>query len=62
MDAVYNFINDQSPTRENYQQYKSIKEHDYDKDDVVPLVGVFDNDAGGRGFGPTENAGGFIYD
>lgn len=61
-DAVYNYINDQSPTRENYQDYKSIKEHDHEDEDVVPLVGVFNNDAGGRGFGPVENAGGFFYD
>jgi len=62
MDPVYNFIMDQSPTRENYHSSRSIKEHDPKEDDVVPMVGVFDNDAGGRGFGPTENAGGFIYD
>lgn len=61
-DAVYNFIMDQSPTRENYHQSKSIKEHNSDEDDVVPMVGIYNNDAGGRGFGPTENAGGFIYD
>jgi hypothetical protein len=61
MDAVYNYINDQSPTRENYQEYKSIKEHDKEED-VVPMVGVFNNDAGGRGFGPTENYSGFFYD
>jgi len=62
MDAVYNFMEDQSPTRENYQAYKSIKEHNPDNENVVPQVGVFNNDAGGRGFGPTENAGGFFYD
>lgn len=61
MDPVYNYINDQSPTRQNYQDYKSIKEHNQEKD-VVPLVGVFNNDAGARGFGPTENYGGFFYD
>lgn len=61
-DALYNFIMDQPQTRENYQSSKSIKEHDSEENDVVPMVGVFDNDAGGRGFGPTENAGGFIYD
>lgn len=61
MDAVYNYIDDQSPTRENYPDYKSIKEHSQEKD-VVPMVGVFNNDAGGRGFGPTENYGGFFYD
>lgn len=62
MDAVYVYINDQSPTRENYQQYKSIKEHTDTDKDVIPQVGVFNNDAGARGFGPTENYGGFFYD
>jgi hypothetical protein len=61
MDALYNFIMEQSPTRENYQG-KPIKEHDPQEDDAVPMVGVFNNDAGGRGFGPVDNAGGFIYD
>lgn len=61
MDSVYNYINDQSPTRENYNENKPIKEHDPEHD-VIPQVGVFNNDAGGRGFGPTENAGGFFYD
>lgn len=61
MDAVYNFIVDQAPTRENYSKDKPIKEHNL-QEDVVPLVGVYDNDAGGRGFGPTDNNGGFIYD
>lgn len=58
-DAVYNYINDQSPTRENYN--RPIIEHDLSTDQV-PQVGVFNNDAGGRGFGPTENYGGFFYD
>lgn len=61
MDPVYNSINDQSPTRENYNENKPIKEHDPEHD-VIPQVGVFNNDAGGRGFGPVENAGGFFYD
>lgn len=60
VDSVYNSINDQSPTRENYDPNKPIKEHD--QQDVIPQVGVFNNDAGGRGFGPVENAGGFFYD
>lgn len=58
-DALYNFVMDQPQTRENYP---GIKVHDSQEEDVVPMVGVYDNDAGGRGFGPTENAGGFIYD
>lgn len=62
MDAVYNFVVDQSPTRENYHPSNSIKEHDNQEEDVVPMVGVYDNDAGMRGAGPTENNGGFIYD
>lgn len=59
-DFVYNPINDQSPTRENFDQ-EPIKEHK-GEDDGIPQVGVFNNDAGGRGFGPTENYGGFFYD
>lgn len=61
IDAVYNYINDQSPTRQNYDPNKPIKEHDKEKGEV-PQVGVFNNDAGGRGFGPTENYSGFFYD
>jgi Tyrosine phosphatase family len=64
-DFVYNPLNDQSQTRENYK--KPIKEHSEEdvedtENDLVPMVGVFNNDAGGRGFGPTENYGGFFYD
>lgn len=58
MDALYNYINDQSPTRENYD--REVIENSPGKN--VPLVGLFNNDAGVRGFGPTENAGGFFYD
>lgn len=57
-DITYNPINDQSPTRQNYDQ--PIKEHD--NRDEIPQVGIYNNDAGVGGFGPTENAGGFIYD
>lgn len=67
MDALYPFTLDQSPTRENYHPGQSINEHNHDHSEdpgnTVPLVGVYDNDAGGRGFGPVEpNPGGFIYD
>jgi hypothetical protein len=61
-DSVYNSIVDQSPTRQNYQSYRSIKEHDAKGEDTVPQVGIYDNDAGVKGFGPSENNGGFIYD
>ena len=53
-DITYNSINDQSNTRENYK-----KEYD---GEYLPIVGLYNNDAGVRGFGPVENAGGFIYD
>ena len=59
-NSVYNTINDQSPTRENYEDYKSIKEHK--EKSVVPLIGLFNNDAGIAGAGPTLNYTGFIYD
>ena len=58
MDALYNYINDQSPTRENYNRPTFLS----DKKDVVPLVGLYNNDAGVRGFGPVENQVGFFYD
>jgi hypothetical protein len=67
-DALYNFVMEPAPgtTRENYHHGKPIKEHDSEADEIpegVPMVGVYDNDAGGRGFGPVEpNPGGFIYD
>lgn len=61
-DAVYNYIVDQSPTRQNYHSSKSIKEHNSQEEDVVPLVGTYNNDAGVQGFGPVLNPGGFIYD
>jgi protein tyrosine/serine phosphatase len=59
MDALYVYINDQSPTRENY---KSINPNISQEEDIIPQVGVFNNDAGARGFGPTENYSGFFYD
>lgn len=61
-DMVYNYIVEQSPTRQNYHSSKSIKEHNSQEQDVVPMVGVYNNDAGVQGFGPALNPGGFIYD
>lgn len=57
-DALYVYINDQSPTRENYNRPVQTAENK----DIVPLVGVFNNDAGVRGVGPVENYSGFFYD
>jgi len=61
IDSLYNYIMDQSPTRQNYDNYKSIKEHEGGGEEV-PQVGVYNNDAGVHGFGPAENVGYFIYD
>jgi len=58
-DSVYNSYLEQSPTRENY---KATKEYNKKEEDVVPLVGLFNNDAGVRGFGPTESMNGFFYE
>jgi hypothetical protein len=57
-DFVYHSDLEQSPTRDNI---KAITEHN-NEEDVVPIVGLYNNDTAGRGFGPTENAGGFFYD
>lgn len=87
MDAVYVYNNDQSPTRENYDQTWTepknrmqmeelihrlkekldkmdggINPHKDDESGDIPQVGVYNNDAGQRGFGPTENYSGFFYD
>lgn len=61
IDAVYVYINDQSPTRENYTPGETIPTVSTEKD-IVPMVGVFNNDAGARGFGAVENYSGFFYD
>ncbi len=60
-DPLYNYIMEQSPTRQNYESYRAIKEHNNNGEEV-PQVGVYNNDAGVKGFGPSENNGGFIYD
>lgn len=60
-DSVYIYINDQSPTRENYYKYKN-PEIEVTEENVVPLVGIFNNDSGIRGVGPVEPSSGFIYD
>jgi hypothetical protein len=62
IDMVYNPINDQSSTRENYQDYKNVKENSSENQDIIPQVGIYNNDAGIYGEGPSINSGGFIYD
>jgi hypothetical protein len=50
---------EQSPTRDNVDD--AITQHTIEKD-IVPVVGLENNNTGGRGFGPVENAGRFFYD
>jgi protein tyrosine/serine phosphatase len=91
MDAIYVYINDQGPTRQNYNStweepkqrmkiLQFLQDHPKEEiapvlmklledapinlheDNAVPQVGIFNNDAGQTGFGPTENYSGFFYD
>ena len=55
----YQYTVDQFPTRQNYDQ--PIIPHS-DETNAVPTVGIFNNDAGISGAGPTINMTGFIYD
>lgn len=55
-DFVYNNINNQSQTRENYNSPFKVKENNKS----IPLVGIFNNDSGIHGAGPAEPVGGFI--
>ncbi len=50
--------NDQYPTRENVDLKQDLKE-DPSTGNNVPLVGLYDNDAGIKGVGPVDNGGGF---
>lgn len=69
-DWPYNYIVEQSPTRQNYQNYKNEKAikpyaeetEGLSKEDLVPNVGIYNNDSQVHGFGPTEQNGGFISD
>lgn len=57
-DFLYPSDLDQSPTRQNYN---SIKERGKERN-VVPLVGLFNNNSGGKGMGFVETTDGFVYD
>lgn len=57
-DNVYNSINDQSPTKDNYDQSINLNNNE----ENVPLVGQYNNNTGGGGLGYVLNPGGFIYD
>ncbi len=59
-DPVYKQVNDQSPTRENYESYKHPKGF---KGKAVPMpnVGITSMD-NGKGLGSPETIGGFIYE
>ena len=60
-DIIYSEINDQSPTRENYDQNISLRSRDTSDKDAPLNVGIYNNDAGIFGVGPSINSGGFIY-
>jgi hypothetical protein len=65
VDALYNYIVDQSPTRENYEDYRKIEKKPEEKDvgkKEDPIIGQYNNDAGIFGGGVLFPAGGFIYD
>jgi hypothetical protein len=62
-DPIYLDIQEQSPTRENYEQdWKEKKTHELEEGSEIPQVGTYNNNAGQFGFGPALNPGGFIYD
>ncbi len=58
-DLEYNTLNDQSPTRQNYGLKSNLQ--DLPQGSVeMPLVGLYDGNAGVKGFGPAEPVGGFL--
>lgn len=57
-DQVYNPLNDQPGTRENYQEKYNLSENQVS----IPDVGQYDNGAGLFGTGPVFPAGGFLSD
>jgi hypothetical protein len=56
-DAVYDYTNQQYPTRNNKDLEKVKEEKGRETD--IPLVGLYDNDAGVHGIGPVEPGNGF---
>lgn len=62
-DCVYNYINDQSQTRENYYKNNEALQETLDSEKATaPQVGEYDNAAGLYGAGPVYPACGFIND
>jgi hypothetical protein len=61
-DSVYNYINDQSQTRQNYHHNEALQETPDSEKATTPQVGEYDNAAGLYGTGPVFPAGGFIND
>jgi hypothetical protein len=57
-DYIYNEINDQFPTRENYD--KDIRKEK--EDSAIPQVGQYNNGAGMFGASPVFPSGGFLSD
>jgi hypothetical protein len=65
MDALYVYVNDQAPTRQNYRSH-SQRERNPDMEDMMPeepiagIPNVGQYDAGQRGFGPVEEMNGWF--
>ena len=55
-DYIYNEIDEQSPTRENYNRHIS----EIDNKTEIPQVGNYNNSAGMFGAGPAFPSGGFL--
>jgi len=62
MDMLYNSINDQSPTRDNYKRTENEDKNTPDDKTEIPQVGIYNNDAGVVGTGWCLSPGGFIYE
>ena len=62
-DAPYNSIADQEVTRQDIGSQDLLKQmHDFSEMNVMPQIGVFNNDGGSQGTGPTINMNGFLYE
>jgi hypothetical protein len=57
-NPVYDYKYDQYPTRNNYDL--ETEDPSPGKQDQIPMVGLYDNDAGVHGVGPVDVGGGFV--
>lgn len=57
-NPVYDYKYQQYPTRNNHDL--EAESPDKGKQDEIPMVGLYDNDAGVHGVGPVDVGGGFV--